>query len=90
MAWTVVLGSSEDGTNGDEIWEYDNAATASDTYLEANGSYASGIRTFTTPGPSPNETTYVKCRKKDETSGGSLNTGLRGELSKNYFDARRP
>ena len=88
MAWTVVLGSSEDGTNGDEIWEYDNAATASDTYSEANGSYASGIRTFTTPGPSPNETTYVRCRMKELY--GVTDEVERGELSKNYFDARRP
>ena len=90
MAWTVVLGSSQDGSNGNEIWAYEDSATAAHTYTDANGSYSGGIRTFTTPGPSPNETTYVKCRKKDETTGGSLNTGLRGELSKNYFDARRP
>ena len=83
MAWTVVLGSSEDGTNGDEIWEYDNAATASDTYSEANGSYASGIRTFTTPGPSPNETTYVRCRMV-------VDDIERGELSKTFYDGRIP
>ena len=81
MAWTVVLGSSEDGTNGDEIWEYDNAATASDTYSEANGSYASGIRTFTTPGLSPNQETYVRCRRL-------LDNVERGELSKTFYDAR--
>ena len=81
MAWTVVLGSSEDGTNGDEIWEYDNAATASDTYSEANGSYASGIRTFTTPGASPNQETYVRCRM-------AVDDVERGELSKTYWDAQ--
>jgi hypothetical protein len=83
MAWTVVLGSSEDGTNGNEIWQYENGATAAHTYPDANGSYSGGIRTFVTPGPSPNETTYVRCRKVGETI-------ERGELSKNYFDARRP
>ena len=83
MAWTVVLGSSQDGSNGNEIWAYEDSATAVHTYIDANGSYSSGIRTFTTPGPSPNETTYVRCRMVADSI-------ERGELSKNYFDARRP
>ncbi|SVD95137.1 uncharacterized protein METZ01_LOCUS447991, partial [marine metagenome] len=62
MAWTVVLGSSEDGSAGDEIWQYENSATAAHTYPDANGSYSGGIRTFVTPGPSANQQTYVRCR----------------------------
>ena len=73
MAWVVVPGS-----NG--IWEYDNAATAADTYTDANGAILNGIRTFTPPGGSP-QYTYIKCRKVGETT-------ERGELSKNYYDAR--
>ena len=73
MAWVVVLGS-----NG--IWEYDNAATAADTYTDANGTTTSGIRTFVTP-LGNTQYTYVKCRKAGETA-------ERGELSKNYYDAR--
>ena len=76
MAWVNIAKTGN-------IWQYDNAATASDTYSEANGSYASGIRTFTTPGPSPNETTYVRCRMV-------VDDIERGELSRNYFEARRP
>tara|TARA_B100000809_G_C14826133_1_gene419236 strand:+ start:371 stop:622 length:252 start_codon:yes stop_codon:yes gene_type:complete len=83
MAWTVVLGSSQNGSAGNEIWQYEDSATAAHTYSEANGSYSGGIRTFTTPGLSPNETTYVRCRKTGETV-------ERGELSRNYFEARRP
>ena len=55
MAFVVVPGS-----NG--IWEYDNAATAADTYSDANGTTAAGIRTFTPPGGNT-QYTYVKCRK---------------------------
>jgi hypothetical protein len=73
MAWVVVPGS-----NG--IWEFDDAATAADTYVDANGTTAAGIRTFTPPGGNP-QYTYVKCRKAGETY-------VRGELSKNYYDAR--
>lgn len=73
MAFVVVPGS-----NG--IWEYDNAATAADTYSDANGTTANGIRTFTPPGGNT-QLTYVKCRKVGETT-------IRGELSKNYYDAR--
>ena len=83
MAWAVVRGSSQDGSNGNEIWEYENGATSAHTKSEANGSYSGGIRTFTTPGPSPNETIYVRCRMV-------VDDIERGELSKNYFDARRP
>jgi hypothetical protein len=73
MAWVVVPGSNN-------IWEYDNAATAADTYVDANGTTASGIRTFTPPGGNA-QYTYVKCRKAGETI-------ERGELYKNYYDAK--
>jgi len=73
MAWVVVPGSNS-------IWEYDNAATASDTYSDANGTIAGGVRSFTPPGGNTQET-YVKVRKAGETI-------ERGELSKNYYDAR--
>ena len=73
MAWVTVPGS-----NG--IWEYDNAAIASDTYPDANGTTANGVRTFTRPS-GVTEQTYVKCRKAGETT-------ERGELSKTYYDNR--
>jgi hypothetical protein len=73
MAWVVVPGS-------DGIWEYDNAATAADTYVDANGTTSAGIRTFTPPGGNP-QYTYVKCRKV-------IGKYSEGDLSKNYYDAR--
>ncbi len=73
MAWVVVPGS-----NG--IWEYENTATAADTYLDANGTTAGGIRSYTPPNGNTQQT-YVKVRKAGETI-------ERGELSKNYYDAR--
>ena len=73
MAWVVVPGYNS-------IWEYDNAATAADTYADANGTTALGIRTFTPPGGNA-QYTYIKCRKSGETA-------ERGELNKNYYDAR--
>ena len=81
MAWAVVRGSSQDGSNGNEIWEYENGATAAHTYSEANGSYSGGIRTFNPPGPTPAQETYVRCRRL-------LDNVERGELSKTYYDAR--
>jgi hypothetical protein len=73
MAWVVVPGS-----NG--IWEFDDAATAADTYVDANGTTTGGIRTFTPPGGNT-QYTYVKCRKV-------IGKYSDGELSKNYYDAR--
>lgn len=71
MAWVAVTGSNS-------IWEYDNAATAADTYSDANGTTASGVRSFTRP-DGVTEQIYVKCRKAGETI-------ERGELSKTYYD----
>ena len=75
MAFVAVPGS-----NG--IWEYDNAATAggSDTYDDANGTVTAGVRAFT-PNGGNTQYTYIRCRKAGETA-------IRGELSKNYYDAR--
>jgi hypothetical protein len=74
MAWVVVPGS-----NG--IWEYDNTATAVDTYLDANGTTANGIRVYTPPDDGNVQETYIKVRKAGELI-------ERGELSKNYYDSR--
>ncbi len=73
MAWVVVPGSSG-------IWEYENTATATDTYLDANGTTTGGIRSYTPPNGNTQQT-YIKVRKAGETI-------ERGELSKNYYDAR--
>lgn len=75
MAWVTVPGSNS-------IWEYDNAATASDAdcYPDMNGTVTAGVRAFTPPGGNA-QYTYIKCRKAGETI-------VRGELSKNYYDAR--
>jgi len=73
MAWVTVPGS-------DSIWQYDNTATAANTYSDANGTYSGGVRTFTTPEGTVQKN-YVRCRKTGETI-------ERGELSKSYFDAQ--
>ena len=76
MAYVNVSGSNN-------IWEYDNAATASNTYSDsaagANSVIASGIRTYTKPGTSDTVQVYIRCRKKGTTV-------ERGELSKTYYD----
>tara|TARA_Y100000816_G_C26085994_1_gene573074 strand:+ start:1133 stop:1369 length:237 start_codon:yes stop_codon:yes gene_type:complete len=76
MAYVDVSGSNN-------IWEYDNAATASNTYSDsaagANSVIASGIRTYTKPGTSDTVQVYIRCRKKGTTV-------ERGELSKTYYD----
>lgn len=75
MAWVTVPGSNS-------VWEYDNAATASDAdcYDDANGTVTAGVRSYTPTGGSEQKT-YIKCRKAGETI-------VRGELNKNYYDAR--
>ena len=89
MAWVVVPGSGG-------LWEYDNAPTLGTLepgakvhpddqyYREANGTVASGIRTFTRPS-GVTEQTYVKCRRV----GNDYPTRTEGpwsELSKTYYD----
>lgn len=73
MAWVVVPGSSG-------VWEYDDAATASSTYIDANGTTTAGVRSFTTPLGNIQKT-YVSVRKTGELI-------PRGELSKNYYDGK--
>ena len=43
MAWVTVPGSAG-------IWEYENTATGANTYSDANGTYAGGIRSYTPEG----------------------------------------
>ena len=81
MAWTVVLGSSQDGSAGNEIWEYENGATAAHTYTDAPGTYSGGIRSFDPPGATPVQKTYVRCRMVADSV-------ERGELSKTFWDAQ--
>ena len=81
MAWTVVLGSSQDGSAGNEIWEYENGATAAQTYTDAPGTYSGGIRSFDPPGATPVQATYVRCRMVADSV-------ERGELSKTFWDAQ--
>ena len=81
MAWTVVLGSSQDGSSGNEIWEYENGATAAHTYTDAPGTYSGGIRSFDPPGATPVQKTYVRCRMV-------VDSVERGELSKTFWDAQ--
>ena len=75
MAYVTVPGSNS-------IWQYDNAATASNTYSDsaagANSAISGGIRTYTKPGGGTVKV-YARTRKKGETT-------ERGELSKTYYD----
>ena len=75
MAWVDVPGSNS-------IWQYENTATAANTYPDsadgANSVIASGVRTYTKPGGGTVQV-YIRCRKKGTTV-------ERGELSKTYFD----
>ena len=77
MAWVTVPGSNN-------IWEFDDAATISDTYPDSadgeNATISGGIRTFTFADGNVQEI-YIKCRKAGETT-------ERGELSKTYYDAQ--
>lgn len=92
MAWVDVPGSFDAVANS-HIWEYDNAPTLGtlaagakvhpdDQYYRANGTVTNGIRSFTPPGGSVQET-YVRVRKKLDPK-----ETPRGEVSKNYYDAR--
>ena len=59
MAWVDVPGTNS-------IWEYENAATAANTYADAPGTYSGGIRTYTTPGTGQVNKAYVRTRKKGQ------------------------
>ena len=77
MAWVTVPGSNN-------IWEFENTATISDTYPDsadgANATISGGIRTFTFADGNIQEI-YIRCRKVGEIVD-------RGELSKTYYDAQ--
>ena len=76
MAWVDVPGSNN-------VWQYENSATAANTYSDsaagANSVISGGIRTYTKPGTSDTVKVYIRTRKKGETA-------ERGELSKTYYD----
>ena len=78
MAWVDVPGSNN-------VWQYENSATAANTYSDsaagANSVISGGIRTYTKPGTSDTVKVYIRTRKKGETT-------ERGELSKTYYDAQ--
>ena len=78
MAWVTVPGSNN-------IWQYENTATAADTYPDsadgANSTISGGIRTYTYPIDGRTVQVYIKTRKTGETK-------ERGEISKTYYDAR--
>lgn len=71
MAWVTVPGSNN-------VWEYDNAATAADTYSDSPGTITAGVRQFDRPSGAT-QYTYIKCRKAGETI-------VRGELNKDFYD----
>ena len=72
MALVTVSGSNS-------VWQYENSATAANTYSDATGSYSGGVRSYTRPGTGTVEQIYVRTRKTGETT-------ERGELSKTYYD----
>ena len=75
MAWIQIANTD---------WEYDNAATASDTYPDTHGTIAAGIRSYITETGTTRET-YVKCRKISNNSFVAT-----GELDKTYYDNYTP
>ena len=81
MGWVII----KDGAEADTLWQYEDTATASDTYSDTVGStstYSGGIRTFTYADGHTSQN-YVKCRKVAETT----DEVGRGELSKTFYDA---
>jgi len=76
MAWVTV-------PNSDSIWEYENTATATNTYPDSadgvNSVVANGIRTYTKPDVGGTVQVYMRTRKVGTTV-------ERGELSKTYYD----
>ena len=68
-------------------WEYDNAATAADTYSDTHGTISGGIRSYTTEGGTTRET-YIKCRK--QVVGDTSTFYMTGELDKTFYDNYTP
>ena len=58
MAWVDVVNKT--------TLEYEDTATASNTYADAPGVYSGGIRTFTTPGTGQVNEIYARTRLKGE------------------------
>ena len=79
MAWVDVTGSSG-------VWEYENTATAANTYPDsadgANSTVSGGIRTHTRPGTSAVTKTYLRVRKK-----GQINHYLNSEAVQSWIDS---
>ena len=75
MSWAYV-------PNTNNIWQYEDTATAVDTYSDAVGSYSGGIRTQTFAGGNERKT-YVRCRM-------AVDDIERGELSKDWYDGQIP
>ena len=77
MAWVDV-------PNSNSIWQYENTATAANTYSDsgagANSVFSGGIRTYTKPGGGT-----VKVYARTRIKGTIVD---RGELSKTYYDAQ--
>ena len=61
MTWVTVPGSATH-------LEYENTATGADTYSDANGTYAAGIRSYTPTGGVLQET-YARTRKAIDATG---------------------
>ena len=65
MAWVTITGSNN-------LWQYENGATASNTYADsaagANSVISGGIRTFTKPGTSDTTKTYIRARRMMDTN----------------------
>ena len=79
MAWLPITDINDVPTG----WQYENTATAANTYSDTVGStssYSGGIRTFTHPNGNVQKT-YVRCRM-------AVDDVERGELSKDYYDAQ--
>jgi hypothetical protein len=78
MAWVTVPGSNS-------IWEFENTATAANTYPDSadgtNSTVSGGIRTYTKPDVGGTVEVYMRTRKAGETK-------ERGELSKTYYDGQ--
>ena len=74
MAWVNIAKTNN-------IWAYENGATAAHTYTDAPGTYSGGIRSFNPPGATPVQETYVRCRMVADSV-------ERGELSKTFYDAQ--
>jgi hypothetical protein len=81
--YTVTTPFSVQSSSSSGAFEYDNTATAADTYPDsangANVTISGGIRTYVKPVSGTVEQVYIKTRKVGETK-------ERGEMSKTFYD----